>query len=80
VKANDFAVIDGSEYEVHDGVAKRMLAPGVKPGKAVHVTTPASDEKLRKAGWRVAWIFLMAAAILLCLAPFLLRAIFSPTL
>lgn len=49
-----------------DGVAKRPIAPGTRVGREVQVTTPHPDLEKRRAGWRVAWIFL--AGCFLCAA------------
>lgn len=56
-----------------NGVAKRALSPGTRPSHDVHVTTPHPNPGMRRAGWRMAWIFL--AGCFVCLLPVLVLAV-----
>lgn len=64
--------IAGRQYNINDGVAKRVLQPGEQPGRDVHATVPHPDPTLRVLGYRIAFVFL-SIIVLACVATMILE-------
>ena len=54
--------ISGNPYYINrrEGVATRTVSPGVACPEA-HVTAPHPDPRLRRWGWRIAFVFFLFA-------------------